>query len=259
MLSPQVIRLRPAPHSRTPVLAAELGPFRRVAPPGPLLAAYLKGIPRRAPKTVDFLVDLNRRLAAEIGYIVRLEPGVWPAEQVLSNRRGSCRDSGWLLVNILRHLGFAARFVSGYLIQLVPDVKPVAGPAADFTDLHAWCEAYVPGAGWIGLDPTSGLLAGEGHIPLAATPEPASAAPITGGVDECETTFGFHMEVRRIADGRRRAGGQPLPAPAGPAEVAGRLLAQPPLALLPVQRPVHRSHQPASPRGRGTRRCRVRA
>jgi uncharacterized protein (DUF2126 family)/transglutaminase-like putative cysteine protease len=191
------------PFSYDPVLAEELAPFRRTTTPGPLLARYLEGIPREAPNTVSFLVELNQKLAAEIGYIVRMEPGVWTPEQVLGNRKGSCRDSGWLLVNILRHLGFAARFVSGYLIQLVPDVKPVdgpAGPAADFTDLHAWCEAYVPGAGWIGLDPTSGLLAGEGHIPLAATPEPASAAPITGATDECETEFGFHMEVRRVAE-----------------------------------------------------------
>jgi uncharacterized protein (DUF2126 family)/transglutaminase-like putative cysteine protease len=191
------------PFEYDPDLAAELAPFRRVAAPGPLLDGYLKDIPRKAPSTVSYLVELNRRLAAEIGYVVRLEPGVWTPEQVLSNRKGSCRDSGWLLVNILRHLGFAARFVSGYLIQLVPDVTPVEGPAgppADFTDLHAWCEVYLPGAGWIGLDPTSGLLAGEGHIPLAATPEPASAAPISGGVDECETGFAVHMEVRRVAE-----------------------------------------------------------
>jgi uncharacterized protein (DUF2126 family)/transglutaminase-like putative cysteine protease len=191
------------PFAYDPVLAEELAPFRRAALPGPRLARYLEAIPREALNTVSFLVELNQRLASEIGYIVRMEPGVWTPEEVLGNRKGSCRDSGWLLVNILRHLGFAARFVSGYLIQLVPDVKPVegpAGPAADFTDLHAWCEAYVPGAGWIGLDPTSGLLAGEGHIPLAATPEPASAAPITGATDECETEFGFHMEVRRVAE-----------------------------------------------------------
>ncbi|MGG5885792.1 DUF2126 domain-containing protein [Falsiroseomonas sp. HC035] len=194
------------PFEYDPVLAQELAPFRRVSAPGPLLDAYLKGVPRQAPNTVNYLVDLNQKLSTEIGYIVRLEPGVWTPEEVLSNRKGSCRDSGWLLVQILRHLGFAARFVSGYLIQLVPDIKSVTGPqgtTTDFTDLHAWCEVYVPGAGWIGLDPTSGLLAGEGHIPLAATPEPASAAAITGGVDEAETEFGFHMEVRRVAQSPR--------------------------------------------------------
>ncbi|MDP3414814.1 DUF2126 domain-containing protein [Falsiroseomonas sp.] len=194
------------PFTYDPVLAQELAPFRRVSAPGPLLEAYLKDIPREAPSTVNYVVDLNQKLSTEIGYIVRMEPGVWTPEEVLSNRKGSCRDSGWLLVQILRHLGFAARFVSGYLIQLVPDVKSVTGPvgtSVDFTDLHAWCEVYVPGAGWIGLDPTSGLLAGEGHIPLAATPEPASAAAITGGVDEAETEFGFHMEVRRVAQSPR--------------------------------------------------------
>jgi uncharacterized protein (DUF2126 family) len=185
------------------ILDQELAPFRRLEPAGPRLRAFLETIPRAPRRTVDFLVEINARLAREIAYIVRLEPGVWTPEETLAQARGSCRDTGWLLVQALRHLGFAARFCSGYLIQLVADLKPVegpAGPAADFTDLHAWCEVYLPGAGWVGLDPTSGLFAGEGHIPLAATPDPVSAAPITGLVEKAETRFSFDMKVARVAE-----------------------------------------------------------
>ncbi|MGE0579942.1 DUF2126 domain-containing protein [Reyranella sp.] len=186
-----------------PSLAEEIAPFRKREPAGPLLAAWLAQVDRRPQRTVDFIVGLNARLQKDIGYIVRLEPGVQTCEETLALAKGSCRDTGWLLVTILRHLGFAARFASGYLIQLTPDEKPLEGPEGpthDFTDLHAWCEVYLPGAGWIGLDPTSGLLTGEGHIPLACTPEPSSAAPIEGGVDECEVEFSHHMSVRRVRE-----------------------------------------------------------
>ena len=185
-----------------PVLEQELAPYRRTEPAGPLLAGLLSQVPRDDERTVDRLVAVNRMVMERVAYIVRMEPGVWSPEQTLGEARGSCRDSAWVLVQMLRHLGMAARFVSGYLIQLVADVKPIdggaAGPSADFTDLHAWAEVYLPGAGWIGLDATSGLMTGEGHIPLAASPDPISAAPISGLVEPAETTFDVAMTVRRI-------------------------------------------------------------
>ena len=274
-LSPQVVRLRPAPHCRTPVLSFslevkpkghflnwqqdpqgnwlarlvfpepvthfvidvevladmavinpfdfflepdaehypftypedldhQLAPFLAALPAGPLLGDYIRAIPTDGEAhIVDFLVALNQRLQQDITYTVRLEPGVQTPEETLTLKSGSCRDSAWLLVQILRHLGLASRFVSGYLIQLVPDVRPLdgpAGPAEDFTDLHAWAEVYLPGAGWVGLDPTSGLLTGEGHLPLAASPDPTGAAPITGLVEPCKVSFDHEMSVIRQSE-----------------------------------------------------------
>jgi uncharacterized protein (DUF2126 family)/transglutaminase-like putative cysteine protease len=196
-----------APFRYTPEEVRELASYLLVKQPlTPLFTQYLAGIDRSPRRTADFLVDLNRTLAADIRYLIRMEPGVQSPEQTLRLRSGSCRDSSWLLVQLLRHLGLAARFVSGYLIQLVADVKSLDGPAGpekDFTDLHAWCEVYLPGAGWIGLDPTSGLLAGEGHVPLACTPEPATAAPVSGAVEKCESTFEHTMHVQRVWEAPR--------------------------------------------------------
>jgi uncharacterized protein (DUF2126 family)/transglutaminase-like putative cysteine protease len=184
----------------------ELAPYLARVAPGRLFSGYLESIVRNHKSVVDFLVDLNMRLSVDVRYLIRMQPGVQTPEETLQEACGSCRDSAWLLVQLLRHLGLAARFVSGYLIQLTPDVKSLdgpSGPVADFTDLHAWCEVYLPGAGWIGLDPTSGLLAGEGHIPLACTPEPSAAAPVTGLVEESEVEFEHTMSVQRIWEAPR--------------------------------------------------------
>ncbi|RUU78347.1 transglutaminase family protein, partial [Mesorhizobium sp. M7A.F.Ca.MR.362.00.0.0] len=181
----------------------DLAIYRTPEPAGPLLSALLNTIDRSAPNTVNFLVDLNARLQREIAYIVRMETGVFSPEETLAAKKGSCRDSSWLLVQILRNLGIAARFVSGYLVQLKPDLVALDGPpgtAIDFTDLHAWCEVYLPGAGWIGFDPTSGLLTGESHVPLAATPHFRNAAPISGLASFANVEFGFEMRVDRIAE-----------------------------------------------------------
>ncbi len=194
------------PFNYSAALAQELAPYLATDPVTERMLSYLNGINKEKRTTNDFLVYLNHKVHQDISYLIRMEPGVQTPEETLTLGSGSCRDSSWLLVQLLRHCGLAARFVSGYLIQLTPDVKALDGPsgtALDFTDLHAWCEVYLPGAGWIGLDPTSGLFAGEGHIPLAATPTYSSAAPIEGGVDKCEVTFEHTMEVTRLVESPR--------------------------------------------------------
>jgi uncharacterized protein (DUF2126 family)/transglutaminase-like putative cysteine protease len=166
------------------ILSRELSPYRKKRLAGPKLEALIQESRKEKIRTNDYLVELNQRVQHMVKYLIRMEPGIQAPEKTLTLGSGSCRDSAWLLVQLLRHLGLAARFVSGYLIQLAPDVKSLDGPSGtdkDFTDLHAWTEVYLPGAGWIGLDPTSGLLAGEGHIPLACSADPVTAAAISGG------------------------------------------------------------------------------
>ena len=187
-------------------LAKDLEPYLSVEPAGPLLQAFLRKLSRERRGTIGFLVDLNRRVRDEIKYVTRLDPGVQTCEQTIEKCTGSCRDSAWLLVQVLRHAGIAARFVSGYLIQLAADESAPEGPTGpqtDSADFHAWAEVFLPGAGWIGMDPTSGLLAGEGHIPLVCTPSASNAAPIEGTVELANVDFDYSKSIRRVNDAPR--------------------------------------------------------
>ena len=192
------------PFEYDPLLKKELAPYLEITEHGPLLMEWVEKAKKLQPdQSVNFLVALNQAICDAVNYTIRLQPGVQRSEETLEKQLGSCRDSAWLMVQLMRHLGLAARFVSGYLVQLKADEKPLDGPSGtdeDFTDLHAWAEVYLPGAGWIGLDATSGLFAGEGHIPLACTPEPSGAAPVTGLTEPCQVQFEYKNIVERVKE-----------------------------------------------------------
>ncbi|NRD20036.1 transglutaminase family protein [Winogradskyella eckloniae] len=194
------------PFEYSETVKKELQPYLEITDNGNLLKEFLKTLDYTPRKTIYFLVHVNQMIYDYLSYNIRLDPGVQSCEETLDLKKGSCRDYAWLFVQTLRHLGFGARFVSGYLVQLKADEKSLDGPSGpeeDFTDLHAWAEVYLPGAGWIGFDATSGLLAGEGHIPLACTPSFESAAPVSGMTDVCETEFFFENSVQRIFESPR--------------------------------------------------------
>jgi uncharacterized protein (DUF2126 family)/transglutaminase-like putative cysteine protease len=187
-------------------LRADLAAYLTPEPMGRFVSNFMAGLSQERQRTIPFLITLNEKLRSKVRYLIRMEPGIQSPDDTLALACGSCRDSAWLLVQIARNLGLAARFVSGYLIQLKADVDPLEGPMGtdkDFCDLHAWAEIYIPGAGWIGLDVTSGLLCGEGHIPLAATPHYRSAAPIVGKVSAANSQFTFDMRLDRIHEAPR--------------------------------------------------------
>ena len=190
------------PFAYEPWVGEELAPFLARSQSGPQLGAWLASVDPEPAPTLDWILNLNQRLAREIEYLVREEPGVQGSEETLQLGRGSCRDSACLLAEILRHLGVAARFVSGYLVEIASRdarTSPTQEGPRDSASLHAWTEAYLPGAGWVGLDPTSGLLASEGHIPLACSVRPERAAPITGSVSESRVRFEHALRVVRRA------------------------------------------------------------
>ncbi|MFT4261991.1 MAG: transglutaminase family protein [Nocardioides sp.] len=200
------------PFAYAPELEADLTPYLAPVDDAAKADAWRRGLDLVGAgddpiATIDFLVALNQAVNGRLAYSLRMETGFQSPDTTLDRGVGSCRDFAWLLVSLLRQFGLAARFVSGYSIQLKPDLEPLEGPGfvgeGDITDLHAWCEVFIPGAGWIGLDATSGMFTGEGHIPLSATPHPSSAAPIEGATEPVEVTFSFSNEVVRIHEDPR--------------------------------------------------------
>lgn len=143
-------------------------------------------------RALDFLLRLNGHIHRNFVYWARYEPGVQTPELTLQLGSGTCRDFAWLMVETLRWLGYAARFVTGYLFS--PAHLEVRGAGAT----HAWCEVFLPDLGWIEFDPTNGLAESPDLIPIAVARTPDEAAPICGGLigDPGFSQMTVHVDVR---------------------------------------------------------------
>ena len=136
--------------------------------------------------TLRLIDNVNKAVFNDIDYIKRYEPGIYSPEEILTYKKGCCRDMAWLLVSIFRKLGIAARFVSGYSIR---ENKSISDSSEEI-DLHAWCEVYITGIGWLGLDATCGLFCNSMHIPLATAAYPFATAPVEGVCQNVNQIFG---------------------------------------------------------------------
>lgn len=143
---------------------------------------------------VQFLSELNEAIRREINYIRRDEEGIQNPDTTIDLGSGSCRDMAVLFISILRQLGFAARFCSGYLYD------PPVGEGGEHAfnravgSMHAWAEVYLPGAGWKGFDPTNGILANGFFIPCGVSHDPQNVNPIQGSYFS-NTPVASSMEV----------------------------------------------------------------
>lgn len=149
--------------------------------------------PEQHWETTALLNAINAKIANEIQYEVREEPGVQSPKVTLDRRRGSCRDVATLFIEACRGCGLAARFVSGYLLSLAS--------AGDTHSTHAWSEVYLPGSGWCGFDSTSGLMVDEDHVAVAVHRHPEAIAPISGsfiGPSNMAPTMRVHVATTAV-------------------------------------------------------------
>ena len=176
-------------------LQKELTPYLHLPKAGPRLADYLGALDADSAYIIEKLGKLTGNVHRSLAIVGSAQPGAVDLEDVVKRGTASPWEAAWLMAVSLRHLGVAARFTAGYRVVLASEAVPIHAWTADAEDsetslwldsasLHAWCEVFLPGAGWIGLDPSAGLFTHEGYIPLTATPDPLRALPWVAEVAE---------------------------------------------------------------------------